>query len=301
MVAEVGLAFDDGTERPPTRSSSRAPSAAGMKQLPTSPAELASSFWRNRDLILQLAKRDVVGRYRGSILGIVWSFLQPLLMLAVYTLVFGVIFKARWNPGSKSKIEFALVLFAGLLIYNIFAECVGRAPSLILANASYVKKVVFPLEILPWVAAGSALFHAAVSFAVWLLFYLFVFGLPPPTILLLPVVVADIVLLTMGVSWFLASLGVYVRDIAPLIGILLSALMFLSPIFYPLTAIPEGYRYLLYLNPLTYPIEQARNILILGSVPSGPPSLFFTLLCAGIAWLGFAWFQKTRRGFADVL
>lgn len=299
MVAELGIARKEARARPvavPRRSA-----GTGMKRFDTSPAEMAASFWRNRELILQLSRREVIGRYRGSTLGLLWSFLQPLLMLAVYTLVFGVIFKARWTVEGGSTIEFALVLFAGLVVFNVFAECVGRAPNLVLSNANYVKKVVFPLEVLPWVALASALFHAGVSFLVWAGAYVFVLGPPPPTVLLLPVVLADLVLLTLGISWFLAALGVYVRDMAPLIGIVVSALLFLSPIFYPLTAIPEAYRTLFYLNPLTYLIEQARDVLIWGRVPGLWAASVYMLICAVIAWLGFAWFQKTRRGFADVL
>lgn len=270
-------------------------------QFSASPLELVVSFWRNRHLIVQLTRREVIGRYRGSVLGILWSFFHPLLMLAVYTLVFGVILKARWNVGGESKLEFALVLFSGLMVFNVFAECVGRAPNLILSNANFVKKVVFPLEILPWVTFGSALFHAAVSFAVWLIFYAVVLGPPPATLLLFPIVLANLMFMTMGLSWFLASLGVYLRDVGQLIGIVVTALMFLSAIFYPVSAIPEGYRTLLYANPLVFLIEQARDVLIWGTVPGLLPSCAFTLLAAAAAWLGFAWFQKSRRGFADVL
>jgi lipopolysaccharide transport system permease protein len=272
-----------------------------MKRYRASFADLFVSFWQNRELILQLARREVIGRYRGSVLGILWSFVHPFFMLAIYTLVFGVIFGARWHAAQDSKAEFALVLFAGLLIFNIFGECVGRAPNLIVANANFVKKVVFPLEILPWVSVASALFHAAVSFAVWLLFYFVLLGLPPATALAFPIVVTDVVLLTLGVTWLLASLGVYVRDMTPLITIVVSALMFLTPIFYPLSAIPEDYRGFFYLNPLTLVVEDTRDLLIWGTLPSPQSLLLLLALCAAIAWLGFAWFQKTRRGFADVL
>jgi len=246
-------------------------------------------------------KREVLGRYRGSVLGIVWSFLHPIFLLAVYTFVFSVVFKARWSEGSDSKTEFALVLFAGLLIFNLFAECVSRAPALILSNVNYVKKVVFPLEILPWVSLGSALFHTLVSFAVWLLFYLVFFGLPPLTLLLFPLVLLPLVFFTMGLSWLLASLGVYLRDVGQVIGLLVTVLMFLSPIFYPISALPERYQLLLQLNPLTLVIEQTRGVLIWGECPAPEIFVLYTTCSALIAWSGFAWFQKTRRGFADVL
>jgi lipopolysaccharide transport system permease protein len=222
-------------------------------------------------------------------------------MLTVYTFVFSVVFKARWSGGGDSKTEFALILFAGLMVFNLFAECVNRAPSLILSNVNYVKKVVFPLEILPAVSFGAALFHTAISFGVWLLFFLLFFGLPPVTALLLPIVIFPLAALTLGLSWFLASLGVYLRDVGQFIGIATTALLFLSPIFYPVSGLPQKYQTLLLLNPLTLVIEQVRDILIWGKTPDW---IFFggsLAASAMIAWLGFAWFQKTRKGFADVL
>jgi lipopolysaccharide transport system permease protein len=272
-----------------------------MQNFSLSPQEMGRSLWRNRELISSLTQREVIGRYRGSTLGILWSFFNPVLMLAVYTFVFSVVFKARWNAGSESRTEFALVLFAGLMVFNLFSECVTRAPSLILSNANYVKKVVFPLEILPWVSLGSALFHTLISLGVWLLFYAVFFGIPPVTAWLLPVVVIPLIAFTMGISWFLASLGVYLRDVSQIIGILTTVLMFLSPIFYPVSSLPEEYRGLFQLNPLTPTIEMARDVLIWGKLPDW--TLYGVSLAAAllVACLGFAWFQKTRKGFADVL
>ena len=272
-----------------------------MQNFSISPKEMAASLWRNRSLIKALAQREVVGRYRGSVMGILWSFFNPVFMLLVYTFVFSVIFKARWSGGSDSKTEFALILFAGLIVFNLFAECFNRAPGLILANVNYVKKVVFPLEILPWVALGSALFHALISLGVWLIAYLILFGVPHLTVLLLPLVILPFLLLIMGLTWALASLGVYLRDVSQFIGILTTVLMFLSPIFYPASALPEAYRHLLLLNPLTPVIEQARDVLFWGKVPDMTILSIYLLMTAFIAWLGFAWFQKTRKGFADVL
>lgn len=262
---------------------------------------MTTSLWQHRALILTLAKREVAGRYRGSMLGMLWSFFNPVFMLAVYTFVFSVVFKARWGSGGESRTEFALILFAGLLLFNLFAECIGRAPTLILGNANYVKKVVFPLEILPWVSFGAALFHAAISFCVWLLFYLLMFGPPHATVLLLPVVLLPLSLMVMGLSWFLASLGVFLRDVAQVVGIVISVLMFLTPLFYPASAIPASYQPLLQLNPLTFIVEQARGLLVFGVAPAWGALLLMTCLAALVAWLGFAWFQKTRKGFADVL
>lgn len=262
---------------------------------------MAGSLWHNRSLIRVLVVREVAGRYRGSILGILWSFFNPVFMLAVYTFVFSVVFKARWGTGGESRAEFALILFAGLLVFNLFAECVNRAPSLILANTNYVKKVVFPLEILPWVAFGAALFHTLVSFAVWLLFSFWVIGVPHATLLLLPLVLAPLALLVMGLSWFLAALGVFLRDVAQIVGVMTTILMFLTPIFYPVSAIPERYRFFLYLNPLTFIVEQTRDLLIFGGGLAWGRMTLLSVAAFFVAWLGFAWFQKTRKGFADVL
>jgi lipopolysaccharide transport system permease protein len=265
------------------------------------PVEIARSAWRNRDLVGTLIHREVIGRYRGSYMGLVWSFLNPMLMLCVYTFVFSVVFKSRWNPASSSKVEFALVLFAGLIVFNVFSECIGRAPTLILNNANYVKKVVFPLEILPWVALGSAAFHAAVSVVVWLLAYVVLVGMPHATALLLPLVLFPLVLLVMGLTWFLAALGVYLRDVSQFVGILTTVLLFVSPVFYPATALPPAYGALLVLNPLTPVIEAARDVMYWGKLPDATAWLTTLLISALVGWLGFAWFQKTRKGFADVI
>ena len=272
-----------------------------MQDFSISPREMLASAWRNRGLIVALTKREVVGRYRGSVLGILWSFLNPVFMLLVFTFIFSVVFKSRWSAGTDSKTEFALVLFAGLIVFNLFAECFNRAPGLILSNVNYVKKVVFPLEILPWVALGSALFHALISLGVWLIAYLILFGVPHITVLLLPLVFLPFLLFIMGLTWGLASLGVYLRDVSQFIGVVTTALMFLSPLFFPSSAMPENYRHLLLLNPLTPVIEQAREVLYWGKMPDMTLLSVYLLAGAFIAWLGFAWFQKTRKGFADVL
>ena len=266
-----------------------------------SPLEMWRSFWHNRALIWQMTKREVIGRYRGSIMGILWSFLNPILMLAVYTFVFSFVFKARWGAGSDSKTEFAIVLFAGLIIHSLFAECVNRAPSVILSNANYVKKVVFPLEILPWVAMGSSLFHAVVSIAVLMGFYAIVNLALNWTMVLLPLLLFPLILLTMGFSWFLAAIGVYLRDVGQTVGLVTTVMMFLSPVFYPVSALPEKYRLLLHINPLTFMIEQAREVMIWGRMPDWSGLGLYAAYSMAIAWAGFFWFQKTRRGFADVI
>jgi len=272
-----------------------------MQNFSSSPAEMGASLWRNRTLAKALIQREVVGRYRGSLMGILWSFFNPVLMLVIYTFVFSVVFKARWHSGSDSKTEFALVLFAGLIMFNLFAECFNRAPSLVLSNVNYVKKVVFPLEILPWVTLGSALFHTLISLFVWLLAYAILFGVPHATVLLWPLIMLPLLMFIMGLTWALAALGVFLRDVSQVIGVMTTVLMFLSPIFYSGESLPEEYRKFLQLNPLTPAIEQARDVLFWGRVPDVTSYLLYLAGAALVAWLGFAWFQKTRKGFADVL
>jgi homopolymeric O-antigen transport system permease protein len=268
---------------------------------PTSIRELFLSQWRNRHLILQLTKRDVLGRYRGSMMGLAWSFFNPLIMLTVYTFVFSVVFKARWSVAGEDKINFAIVLFVGLIAYGLFAECINRAPSLILSNSNYVKKVVFPLEILPSVTLGSALFHASVSLIVLLIAQLLVNQRLPWTVIFFPIVLLPLLFSAMGFAWLLSALGVYVRDMGQVTTILTTVLMFMSPLFYPLSALPKEYQFWLQLNPLTLIIEQSRGVLIFGKTPDwilwGLALAASLLVCAA----GFWWFQKTRKGFADVL
>ncbi|WP_457436775.1 ABC transporter permease [Pseudomonas sp. TE3786] len=272
-----------------------------MRNFSATPREMIASVWRYRELVKVASKREVLGRYRGSVLGILWSFFNPLLMLTVYTFVFGFVFNARWSVGSESKIEFALLLFAGLLVFNLFAECINRAPTLVTGNPNYVKKVIYPLETLPVVGVLCALFHGLISLLVWLLVYVIAVGLPHASALYLPLIILPWVLLILGVSWVLAALGVFLRDISQLIGAITTILMFLSPIFYPATALPENLRHLLYLNPLTTVIEQTRAVLFWGNAPDFQALGLLWVASALIAWLGFACFQKTRKVFADVL
>lgn len=272
-----------------------------MRHFSAAPVEMFASLWRHRELVKASAKREVLGRYRGSLLGLLWSFFNPLFMLTVYTFVFSEVFKARWSAGSESKTEFALVLFAGLMVFNLFAECINRAPGLILSNPNYVKKVVFPLEILPFVGLLSAMYHMFISLGVWLVAYVILAGMPHVTVLLLPLVILPFALFIMGLSWALASLGVFLRDVSQFIGVVVTTLMFLSPIFYPVSVLPEAYQHILYLNPLTSAIEMTRDVLYWGKLPDFQVLALYWLVTVAIAWFGFALFQKTRKGFADVL
>ena len=258
-------------------------------------------IWQHRRLIWRLARRELEARYRGSLLGVGWAVLTPLMMLAVYTFVFRAVFKARWDTGSGGNGEFALLLFAGFIVFNLFAECLTRAPGLLLENVSYIKKVIFPLEILPVVCLVSALFTAGIGFVILIVFYAPVFGWPPFTVLLCPLVLVPLSLITLGVSWFLASVGLFLRDVRQLIGVIVTMLMFLSPLFYPVSAIPPSFRSFMWLNPMTPILEEWRGLLFWGRLPDWSE---WGGLMAGsllVAWLGYAWFMKTRRGFADVV
>jgi lipopolysaccharide transport system permease protein len=263
---------------------------------------LARSIWRHRQLVWQLTVRETQSRYRGSWFGLAWSFITPLLMLAIYTFVFAVIFNAKWGSRPVDNTgQFAIMLFAGLIVYTLFAECVSRSPSLILSSPSYVKKVVFPLELLPIPILGGALFHAAASTAV-LLTAMVLMGVHVPwTLVLLPLVLAPLVFAISGVMWFLCGLGVYVRDISQVVTPIISGLLFLSPVFYPVSAVPGKYRFLLELNPLTFFIESTRSVLIDGRLPEAN-SWALHFVASGILGLcGYVWFQRVRKGFADVL
>lgn len=267
----------------------------------SSPMALARSLLSNRMLVWQLTRRDVVSRYRGSVFGLAWSFFNPLLMLAVYTFVFSVVFKARWGLDTTGHGDFAVILFVGIIVHGVFAECVNRAPGLVLNNSSYVKRVIFPLETLPWVAMGATLFHSSVSILVLLIAQVLLRGSIPVTALWLPVVILPLVIGTVGVSWLLAAFGVYLRDIGQVTGILTTVMLFMAPVLYPVQALPERLRPYIYLNPLTFIIEQSREVLLWGHAPNLIGLGKYALGAMLLAWIGFAAFQKMRRGFADVL
>lgn len=271
------------------------------RKMPASAGGPFLGAWRHRHLIYRLAEREIRARYRGSMLGLAWSVMIPLMMLGVYTFVFSVVFQARWDVPMQSDGQFALLTLTGLIFYTVFSEAVGRAPGLVLANTTYVKKVVFPLEILPWVVLLVALFNAMVTSLTLMLGYVVLIGIPPWTALLLPVAFVPLALLTLGLCWFLASVGVYLRDIQQLVGVLLSMLLFLSPIFYPLSAIPAGMRAVVQLSPVTIAIEGARSLLFWGVVPDWQVWAAYMAVSVVVAWLGWAWFRRTRHGFADVL
>jgi lipopolysaccharide transport system permease protein len=271
---------------------------------PTSPVALLRSLVHNRQLISQMTKREVLGRYKGSVMGLLWSFLNPIFMLAVYTFVFSVVFKARWGVVEgveENKIQFAVVLFVGMIVHGLFAEVLNRAPTLITTNVNYVKKVIFPLEILPVISMGAALFHSVVSLMVLLTVFVIFNHYLHWTVIFIPLILLPLIIISLGFAWMLASLGVFLRDVGQTIGLVTTVLMFMAPVFFPITAMPEQYRPIIMANPLTFIIEQAREVLIWGHLPDWIGIGIYTLVATFIAWLGFIWFQKTRKGFADVL
>jgi len=258
-------------------------------------------LWRSRSLVRQLVRREILARYRGSMGGVAWSLVTPVMMLAIYTYVFSVIFRVRWGSMAVSRVDFAVLLFSGLLVYNIFAECAITAPRLVTDNPNYVKKVVFPLEFLSIVAVASALFHFLVGFSVLVAFSLFVYGTLPWTVVLAPLAVLPAVLVALGASWLFASLGVFLQDLRHFVALLTSALLFLSPIFYPLGAVPEEFRPLVRLNPLSLAIEHMREAAIFGRVPSATEWVANLAFGLAFAAAGYWWFQRTRREFADLV
>jgi len=265
------------------------------------PKGIFTSLVKYQSLIRQLAKREVSSRYRGSVMGFFWTLLNPLLMLTIYTFIFGYVFKARWGDMNLGDGGFALTLFCGLIVHGVFAECINRAPTLISSNVNYVKKVVFPVEILPWVTIYAAFFHALMSFLILLIFSLIVNGNIPITALWLPVVLAPYVIFLVGCLWLFSALGVYLSDIQQLMGVMTTALLFLSPVFYPISALPEILQGWIYLNPLTLIMEQSREVLLWGHNPDFKLLFLYSIVALAISIFGFVLFQKSRRGFADVL
>lgn len=274
-------------------------SGAGVGWL-RSTAGLPARAWLRRDVFLELTWRDITQRYSGSFLGMLWSFFNPLLMLAVYTLAFRVFLRMRW-PGMASGTGFALMIFCGMVVHSTLAECLTRAPGTIVSQTNLVKRVVFPLAVLPCVTVATALFNMLLSVVVLLVFVLAVQHSLHPAVVLLPVIYIPFVILLCGVSWFMASLGVFVRDVVQIAGVLTAMLMFLSPVFYPASSVREPFRGWMAYNPLTLMIEQTRRIVVDGQMPDWSALGVYALAAIVVMVLGYAWFQRTRDGFADVL
>ncbi len=263
---------------------------------------LIASFFDHRALVYQLTRRALIGRYRGSVAGVGWSLFIPVMMLAVYTFVFGFIFRMRFDQETgSSNLDFAGFLFTGIVVHGFMAECLNRSPGLVANSAQYVKKIVFPLESLAWVAVFTALFQTTISVFVLALFLLATQGGAHVTWLLAPLVLAPLLLLATGMVWTIGAISVYLKDFAQLMGVIVTLMLFLGPVFYPLSAVPEPARYVLYLNPVSFIIEQMRVVMLEGRAPDWVGLLVYALVALGVARIGLALFNRMRRGFADVL
>lgn len=222
-------------------------------------------------------------------------------MLLVYSFVFSVVFKAKWNHPGAEDANFGVILFSGMIIHALFSEPMVLSSTSITSNTQYVKKVVFPLEIMAWSTIIVASFQALISFIILIVFMLFSGMTIHPTILLFPLVVAPLILFSVGLGWILSSLTVFVRDIAQLVGIVSIIALFISPVFYPVDRLPLVWQSLIYLNPISYIVDQMRRISIYGEMPDWAGLGIYTLVALLVAWLGLVLFQRLRTGFADVL
>jgi lipopolysaccharide transport system permease protein len=257
-----------------------------------------------RELIFQLTSREISQRYQGTYLGVIWSFITPLLMLLIYTFVFSIIFRARWGDHihtAQGMAQFAVTLYAGLIPFVVFGESVNRAPTLILGVPNYVKKIVFPLEILPVAVVGGILVHSLFSIGILIVLAYVLTGTGSYTFFLLPLVYIPLIFLCLGLSWFLASLGVYARDIRNGVEILVQMLMFLSPVFYPAEMVPEQFRTVLRINPLTSILDNFRRVLLWNEYPDWTFWGIWTAVTLLLAVLGYLWFMRTKDGFTDIM
>jgi lipopolysaccharide transport system permease protein len=245
-----------------------------------------------------LVARDVSLRYKGSVLGFLWSMLNPLALLALFSFVFGVVMRARWGSGSQN---FSLIIYSGLILFIFLSDVVNKAPTLILQNDNYVKKVVFPLDVLPAVTVGGALVNLLLAMLILLVGELLMAKTLPWTWIFVPLIVLPLLMLVLGVVYFLASLGVYLRDIAQVTGIITMVLMYLSPILYPVDMVPMEYRGWLDLNPLTLPVNELRQVTLHGGLPHWGALGLYGLVAYGVLVFGYWWFIRTKNGFADVL
>ncbi len=267
-----------------------------------SPLTMFRSLFSFRSVIRQFTWSEVIGRYKGTYLGLVWSVINPLMTLVVYTLVFGIILKVGFGDGlGHGQSGFALNFFCGLTVYNVFSNRVGRAPGLIVRNPNYVKKVVFPLEVLPVAVLASSLVNAVIGLAILIPALALFSPKVSSTMWLFPLVLLPLCALSLGVGWFLASLGVFLRDISEVVIVLLQLLFFLSPVIYPISALPPSFQMILRLNPLATILEDSRRTLIYGLMPEWGWWLGVTLVSLVILQLGYVWFMKSKRAFADVI
>jgi lipopolysaccharide transport system permease protein len=275
-----------------------------------SPPNLVSNLWKHRDLTRQFAMRAYLARYRGTYLGAAWALIFPLILLAVYTFIFNFVFSGRAahqipGPGGvlqpETSSQYTVWLFLGMTVFGVFSESVMRSTGLVLENPAYVTKVVFPLEILPVSSLASAVMFSAFGFVLVLIGLLAFYPVVHWTVLLLPVVMIPLLTIALGLSWFLASLAVFVRDVGNLVVIVVGQILFyMTPIFYRAEDLKE-WAWLARINPLAVVVEGARDVVLYGKTPNWASLGAVTLLGLIIMQCGYAWFIKSKRGFADVL
>lgn len=257
---------------------------------------------RRLELLLSLTGRDIKKKYKDSLLGALWGVLVPLIMLAIYTVIFSTIFSAKWKGIEvHTKVDYAVLLFIGLIVYNFFAESLTRAPTAVLGNPNLVKKVVFPLEVLPPVVVLSSLYNAGVGAIALGAFLIFSsFGLHWQVILL-PILVLPMLALTLGVTYLFASLGVFFRDVDQIAGLLARVLQYLTPVLYPSIIFPDAIGQWMRLSPLAIYVEQIRALIVTGTLPNWGLYGWAVAWSVSIFFFGYWWFQRTRRAFADVV
>lgn len=262
---------------------------------------MIKTLYKNGYLLRQLVKKDIQQRYQGSILGMLWSFIVPILMLVIYTFVFSEVFQAKWDIDTSDKYQFALVLFCGLSAFNMVAEVMNRSTILIVSNTNYVKKVIFPLEILPVVITCSALFNCVISFAILIVAKLVLYHNVSSTLYLIILAMIPLIVMSVGLGLFISALSVYLKDVGNIISVLVTVLMYMSPVFFPLSAVPEKFRGICEANPMTYIIENFRNVVLHGKCLDWK---FYGISCVvalGIYLFGKVVFMRAKEGFADVL
>jgi len=252
------------------------------------------------ELIISLSRRELVARYKGSMLGIVWVLLTPVVMIAIFTFIFAEIFGARFGA-SRSPWDYALYLFCGLLPWTMFQETVQQSATVIITHANLVKRVVFPLETLPVALALTSLTNQLFGTLALLIAIVVIRHELHASLLWLPVLLIPQLILTLGAAWLIASLGVFLRDTAQGIALLLMAWMFLTPIIYPESAVPQRYRVFINANPFTALVRNYRRILLEGSAPDWPSLAYFSVCALVLFAFGYWWFAKSRRNFADVI
>lgn len=273
------------------------PAPSLLKRLARPFAALAD----HRSLTVELARRDILGRYRGASFGLLWSLISPFLMLMIYTFAFGTVMGGRWPQVEEGDTSFSIILFAALIVHGFFSECLVKSPTLITANPNFVKRVIFPIDILPWPLVLSALFHTCTTLLVFLVLRLVMDGQVAWTTVFFPLVMLPLVVLCLAMSWFLAALGVYLRDITQVTPLLSLALLFLSTAMMPLSSVPQDYRWIFMLNPLSFIIDQSRAVLLWGELPDWQGLGIYLAVALALVYAARYFFATTRRGFADVL